>query len=294
MVLCSERSSTWIYHHFIFTFCQKTAKLFNLLLPSDRTVLQPSNTVLFAVISICHLYSCKHSQTIKSAIPLTSDTNCTCTRVWISNSCERCWCFWKRRTNDWCVCKGKGCSGSSRTEVVRLKLEVSPGDEDASQGFGGAPQQRWHFPTKHSRFKANSTGTIHTKMNLNNSSQAATELQPGFYLQDLNAHALLFSFPLTGIHCPQPRGVWAWGFVGVCRVSACPAAAPCRLWSRGSLRPTFCSSVTSPLLPSSAIAVQINSAPCWYKYWNVAFQIEEILVYIYFVWQIGPCFKVCL
>lgn len=43
---------------------------------------------------------------------------------------------------DWCVCKGKGCSGSSRTEVVRLKLEVSPGDEDASQGFGGAPQQR--------------------------------------------------------------------------------------------------------------------------------------------------------
>lgn len=47
-------------------------------------VLQSSNTALFAVINICHLYSCKDSH-------LVSDTTLTRTKGWINRLCEGCW-----------------------------------------------------------------------------------------------------------------------------------------------------------------------------------------------------------
>lgn len=104
-----------------------------------------------------------------------------------------------RKDNSSVCARGRGCTGSSGMEAVWLKREVLPGDGAGSQGWGCSSAPRTLM---------NGVKSIQDQFNGASPDEAKPKLQwPGFYLQDLNAHPLLFSFPLMGIHCPwAPRG----------------------------------------------------------------------------------------
>lgn len=100
------------------------------------------------------------------------------------------------------------------------------------------------------------------------------------------------------VHCPRapwgPQGLDS-GFCWGVQSQVLPRSSFCRVFDLSAPWGCWFVSVSfPPQLLSSFITVQINCVPCWYKYQSMAFQIKAMLLYIYFVWQIVPCSKLCL
>lgn len=100
------------------------------------------------------------------------------------------------------------------------------------------------------------------------------------------------------VHCPRapwgPQGLDS-GFCWGVQSQVLPRSSFCRVFDLSAPWGCWFVSVSfPPQLLSSFITVQINCVPCWYKYQSMAFQIKAMLLYIYFVWQIVLCSKLCL